>query len=118
MADPNEPPFDDEADDTDDYAEIGKALHSHIEEFAEEHDLSEREISLLLLDIAMKSRMAGYVLSVERPSGSGLKLELDRMRHEAEQLIRAAKKVADGYVAHTKEVLKQAEQADQDEQKS
>ena len=91
---------------------------ARLEEFAEEHELSDGEISLLLLDIAVKSRMADYMLSVEKPSGAGLKLELDRMRHEAEQLIRSAKKVADGYVAHTKEVLKQAEGAEQDEQKS
>jgi hypothetical protein len=117
MANPKEPPFDDE-DGSSEIAEIGKALHFRIEEFAQEHDLSDGEISLLLVDIAVKSRMADYMLSVEKPSGAGLKLELDRMRHEAEQLIRAAKKVADGYVAHTKEVLKQAEQAEQDEQKS
>ena len=117
MADPKEPPFDDEADDTDDYAEIGQALHSRIEEFAEEHDLPEREISLLLLEIAMKSRMAGYVLSVERPSGSGLKLELDRMRRDADELIRGAKELRTQYVADGKELLKQAEQAEQDEQK-
>ena len=36
--------------------------------------------------------MADYMVSVERPSGSGLKLELDRMRRDAEELIRGAKK--------------------------
>jgi hypothetical protein len=121
MADPKEPPFDTEATDEDglsEFEEVGKALHHHIDEFAEEHDLTDGAVSLLLLDIAVKIRMADYVLSVDKPSGSGLKLELDRMRRNAEEAIRSAKKVADGYVAHTREVLKQAEQAEQDERKS
>jgi hypothetical protein len=115
MADPKEPPFDADGaaqEGSDDYEETAKALHYLINDFAEEHDLPDAAVSLLLLDIAVKARMADYVVSVEKPSGSGLKLELDRMRREADEMIREAKKVADGYVAHAKEALKELEEED------
>ena len=85
-------------------------LHEHISEFAEEHDLPDGELSSLLLDLAVTSRMSDYVMSVEKPSGSGLKLDLDRMGREIEHFIRDCKRGAEEFVDHAKDALAEAAQ--------
>ena len=109
MAEPKQDPFDAaNEDEASEYDALGKALHHYIEEFAEEHELSEGAVAMLLLDISVRARMADYVLTVEKPSGAGLKLELDRFRRDFDAIMRTAKKGADGFVAHAKEALAQA----------
>ena len=98
-----------EQDGSDDFDEMGTALHEHVQDFAEEHDLPDGAVALLLLDIAVRMRMTDYALSVEKPSGSGLKLDLDRMRREVDDLIRGAKKSADEFIAHAKDAIAEAE---------
>jgi len=48
-------------------------------------------------------------LSVAKPSGGGLKLDLDRYRRDAEELIREMKRDADQIVAQAKETIEMAE---------
>jgi hypothetical protein len=61
------------------------------------------------MDLAVTTRMTDYALSVEKPSASGLKLELDRMLREAGDYIRDCKRHAEDFMAHTKDAIAQAQ---------
>src|ERR1700704_5323383 len=104
----NTPMDDPDFEGEDDFDRMLNMLHAHISEFAEEHDLPVGALSPLLLDLGVTSRMMDYVLSVEKPSGSGLKLELDRMRRDIDDLVRDCKRNADEFIAHSKEALEEA----------
>ena len=100
-----------DADDADLDAEFNRMrdlLHEQISEFAEEHDLPVGALSPLLLDLTVTSRMMDYVLSVAKPSAAGLKLDLDRMRREVDDLVRDCKRHAEEFVDNSKEALREA----------
>src|ERR1700704_4635182 len=105
----NTPMDDPDFEGEDDFDRMLNMLHAHISEFAEEHDLPVGALSPLLLDLAVTSRMMDYVLSVEKPSGSGLKLDLDRMRREVDHFVRDCKRHADEFVDHSKDVLQETQ---------
>jgi hypothetical protein len=104
----DEQPDTDEGDEDGEFERLRDMLHAHISEFAEEHDLPDGELSPLLLDLAVTSRMTDYVMSVAKPSGSGLKLDLDRLGREIEDFVRDCKRHSDEFVAHSKDVLAEA----------
>jgi hypothetical protein len=87
----------------------GMALHQLIQDYMDEHDLSDQMTSLMLLDISVRMRMVGYALETEKPSASGLKLDLDRFRREIDDYMRAAKKNADRFITEAKAELAAAE---------
>jgi hypothetical protein len=80
----------------------GMTLHQLIQDYMDEHDLSDELTSLMLLNISVRMRMVGYAIETDKPSGSGLKLDLDRFRREVDECIRAAKKEADHFIAEAK----------------
>jgi hypothetical protein len=93
----------------------GMALHQLIQDYMDEHDLSDALTSLMLLNMSVRMRMVGYALGTEKPSASGLKLDLDRFRREIDDCVRAAKKDAESFIAEAKEALAAAEdEADDD----
>src|SRR6266849_7934655 len=98
----------DESDADDEYDRMRDMLDAHISEFAEEHDLPVGALSPLLLDLAVLTRMADYAMSVEKPSGSGLKLDLDRMHREVDHFVRDCKRHADEFVANSQDALQAA----------
>jgi hypothetical protein len=91
-----------------DYDLWRKELHKLIAQFADKHDLSFAMMSLLLVDLGVNSRMIDYLISVERPSGSGLRLELDRFHREIADFLRSSKKTADEFVKVTGKALAEA----------
>jgi hypothetical protein len=93
----------------------GMALHQLIQDYMDEHDLSDEIASLMLLDISVRMRMVGYALETETPSGSGLKLDLDRFRREIDDCIRTAKKNADHFIGEAKTLRAEAENETEDE---
>jgi hypothetical protein len=93
----------------DDFHRLSEILFERVTEFADDEDVDDEEIPLLLLQLAVTMRTMNYTGSVAKPSGSGLKLDLDRFRRLAEDLIRETKKDADGLVARTKAVMDAAE---------
>jgi hypothetical protein len=93
----------------DDFRRHSEILFERVTEFAEDEDVDDEALPLLLLQLAVTMRTMNYTGSVAKPSGSGLKLDLDRFRRLAEDLIRETKKDADGLVARTKAVMDAAE---------
>ena len=92
----------------DEFERMRELLHARISEFADEHDVPDGMLSALLLDLAVTARMMDYTLSVEKPSTSGLKLELDRMQREIADFVRDCKRHADEYIEHSKDAIAQA----------
>jgi hypothetical protein len=102
----------DEQDDVDDadFDRMRDLLHERISDFAEEHDLPVGALSPLLLDLAVTARMMDYVLSTAKPSAAGLKLDLDRMRRDVDDLVRDCKRGADEYIDHAKEIVEEMQE--------
>ena len=91
----------------------GMALHQLVQDYMDEHDLSDQITSLILLNMSVRMRMVGYALETEKPSASGLKLDLDRFRREIDDCVRDAKKNADHFIAEAKEALAENEADDE-----
>jgi hypothetical protein len=116
MSEAKHRPFDPDSSDAElveDLDQVTDALLKHVEEFAEEHDLPDGVVGVLLLEIAVTLQSVGYVGSVEKPSASGLRRELDRTERKVGELIRSMKKSAEVLVAEAKEVMERAKQDEQ-----
>ena len=109
MKEPKHEQLDSDDPEFEEFDRMRDMLHARISEFAEEHDLPVGALSPLLLDLAVTSRMMDYVLSVEKPSGGGLKRDLDRMQREVDHFVRDCKRHADEFVDHSKDVLQETQ---------
>jgi hypothetical protein len=99
-----------------DFDRLTDLLFERVSEFADEEDVADDLLPLLLLRLSLTMRMMAYTTSVAKPSGGGLKLDLDRFRRDADDMIRDIKKNADRIVADMKESIEMAEpDADEDE---
>ena len=99
----------------DDFERHGLALHQLIQDYMDEHDLPDEMVALMLFNLAVRMRMVGYAVETEKPSASGLKLDLDRFRGEVDGCIRDAKREADRFIAEAKIARAKAENvADED----
>jgi hypothetical protein len=88
-----------------DFNRLTDLLFECVSEFADEEDVADDILPLLLLRLAATTRMIAYAASVAKPSGGGLKLDLDRFRRDADELIREMKKDADRFIAQARESL-------------
>jgi hypothetical protein len=84
-------------------------LYERICDFMEEEETDESYLVPLLIDAAVRLRMTAYGLDVESPSVAGLKLDLDRLRGEVNDFLRDAKKGAEEYIRHVKDIHAQAD---------
>jgi hypothetical protein len=115
MPDEKDDLFGEDADEAlHDFDRLTEILLQRVMEFAEEEEIDEELLSPLLLRLSLTTRMVAYAGSAAKPSGTGLKLDLDRFRRNIEDLIRAAKKDADQFIVHAKESMAAGE-AGQDE---
>jgi hypothetical protein len=107
--------FDDDDEETlSEFDRLTEILSQRMVEFAEEEGIPDELLSPLLLRLSLTSRMVGYAASAAKPSGAGLKLDLDRFRRDVENIIRETKKDADRFIAQAKESIAAAE-LDEDE---
>jgi hypothetical protein len=104
----------DEDEAVEDFNRLTDILFERVAEFAEDEDVGDDMIPPLLLRLALTMRMMNYASSVTKPSGGGLKLDLDRFRRDIEDLIRELKKNADRFIAETKEAIAAAEPGDEE----
>jgi hypothetical protein len=115
MPDDNDDPFGDDANEAlDDFDRLSGALLEHVNAFAEEEDVVDEVLPLLLLRLAVTLRMTNYAVSVAKPSGGGLKLDIERFRRDVDDLIRVSKKDADRFIAASKAAIA-ASESDEDE---
>src|ERR1700761_6974041 len=115
MADNDEDQFG-ENEEIDEFDELSDLLFERVSEFADDEDVPDEMLPLLLLRLSLTTRMMAYATSVAKPSAGGLKLDLDRFREEADDLIREMKKDAEGFIARAKEALAAAgDEAEEDE---
>jgi hypothetical protein len=94
-----------ENDEVSEFDELTDLLFERVSEFADDEDVPDEVLPMLLLRLSLTTRMMAYATSVAQPSAGGLKLDLDRFRQEADELIRAMKKDAETFIAHAKEAL-------------
>jgi hypothetical protein len=99
----------DEDEAVEEFNRLTDILFERVAEFAEDEDVGEEALPLLLLRLALTIRMMNYAESVAKPSGGGLKLDLDRFRRDIEDLVRELKKNADRFIAETREAIAAAE---------
>ena len=92
-----------------DFDRLTEMLFQRVVEFAEEEDVADELLSPLLLRLSLTTRMVAYAETAAKPSGAGLKLDLDRFRRDIDGLIRASKKDADQFIAQAKESMAAAE---------
>jgi hypothetical protein len=115
MPDENDDLFDEDGNEAlEDFNRLTDILFQRVLEFADEEDVADDILPLLLLRVSATMRMMAYAASVAKPSGGGLKLDLDRFRREADELIREMKKDADRFIAQVRETMA-AEELDKDE---
>jgi hypothetical protein len=106
MPDENDDLFGEDGDEAlHDFNRLTDLLFQRVSEFAEEEDVADDILPLLLLRLSATMRVMAYAVSVAKPSGGGLKLDLDRFRRNADELIRELKKDADRFIAQAKESM-------------
>jgi len=84
------------------------AIFERIHDYMEQVEIDEAYMAQLLLDAMIRMRMTAYGVGVESPSVAGLKLDLDRLRNEVNEFLREAKKGAEEYIGHVKEMRAEA----------
>ena len=96
------------------------AIYERICDYMEEVEINEAYVAQLLVDAMIRMQMTAYGLGVESPSVAGLKLDLDRMRDEVNVFLREAKKGAEDYIGHVKQMRAEIEaeenEAEEDEE--
>src|SRR5580692_9769977 len=106
MPDENDDLFGEDGNEAvDDFNRLTDLLFQRVSEFADEENVPDDILPLLLLRLSVTLRMTGYAASVAKPSGGGLKLDLDRFRRDADELIREMKKDADRFIAQVRETM-------------
>ncbi len=112
MVDPKDGPIDPTIDEEEAQAEFDQLcdrLLLRVTEFAEEEQLGDAVLATMLLQLAISTRMMAYVVSVDKPSSFGLKLDLDRFRRDIEESLREMKKRADEFIGEAREAIAAAE---------
>jgi hypothetical protein len=98
------------------FEELTNQLFEVVSEFADDQDIPDEVLPMMLLQLSLTTRMMAYATSVAKPSAGGLKLDLDRFKQEAEEFIRGMKKDAETFIAHAKEAIAaQAAEPEEDE---
>jgi hypothetical protein len=93
----------------DEVEQHSRAIYELVSDYMDDLEVPEAIISHVLLNLAFNMRMVAYVIDTEKPSAGGLKLDLDRMRNEIEQILRESKKGAEGFIKAAKTAIAEAE---------
>jgi hypothetical protein len=106
MRNRNEELFDEQEDaEADELDRLTDLLFLRISDFADEEEVGDDVLGLLLLRLTVTTRMMSYVASVDKPSGFGLKLDLDRFRRDVDELVREMKHEAEAFIEQAKDAL-------------
>jgi hypothetical protein len=104
------------SDDDQDFAEFAdefeqhtKAIYDLVADYMDDLEIPEAMIAEVLLHMAVNMRMVAYAMEAEKPSVAGLKIDLDRLRGDMDQLVRESKKGAEAFIASAKSAIADAE---------
>ena len=115
MSDDQENLFDENGNDLlDDFDRLTHSLFERVSEFAEDEDIDDELLSMLLFRLSLTTRMMAYAQNAAKPSAGGLKLDLDRFGRDIETHLRESKKDAERFITEAKASIAAAEQ-DEDE---
>jgi len=95
---------------------LSHLLFERVGDFAEAEGVADEILALLLLRLSLTIRMMSYAMSVAKPSGGGLRLDLDRFRRDADELIREMKKDADQFIARAKVTMAAVDLGEQEDE--
>jgi hypothetical protein len=93
----------------DEFEQHTKAIYQLVADYMDDLEIPEVVIAEVLLHMAVNMRMVAYAMEAEKPSVAGLKIDLDRLRNEMDQLVRESKKGADAFIASAKSAIADAE---------
>ena len=100
----------------DEVEQHSRAIYEMVSDYMDDLEVPEAIISHVLLSLSFNMRMVAYVIDTEKPSATGLRLDLDRMRSEIEQILRESKKGAEVFIKSAKTAIAEAEkEADAEE---
>jgi hypothetical protein len=97
------------ADFADEFERHTKAIYQLVADYMDDLEIPEVVIAEVLLHMAVNMRMVSYVMEAEKPSVGGLKIDLDRLRADMDQLVRESKKGADAFIASARTAIAEAE---------
>ena len=110
MSDDQENLFDENGNNLlDDFDRLTHSLFDRVSEFAEDEDIDDELLALLLFRLSLTTRMMAYAQNAAKPSAGGLKLDLDRFGRDIETQIRESKKDADRFITDVKASIATAE---------
>ena len=113
MPDDQENLFDENGNDLlDDFERLTHLLFECVSEFAEEEEIDDELLSMLLFRLSLTTRMMAYAQNAAKPSAGGLKLDLDRFGRDIETHLRESKKDADRFITEAKASIAAAERED------
>jgi hypothetical protein len=93
----------------DEFEQHTKAIYDLVADYMDDLEIPEAVIAEVLLHMTVNMRMVAYVMEAEKPSVAGLKIDLDRLRGDMDQLVRESKKGAEGFIASAKSAIADAE---------
>jgi hypothetical protein len=93
----------------DEFEQHTKAIYQLVADYMDDLEIPEALIAEVLLHMAVNMRMVAYAIEAEKPSVAGLKIDLDRLRSEMDQLVRESKKGAEGFISSAKSAIADAE---------
>jgi hypothetical protein len=116
MSDAEDVPGDDEVPDefVEEFERHRDAIFDRLYDYMEKTEINEAYVAQLLVDAMIRMRMTAYGVGVESPSVAGLKLDLDRLRNEVGEFLREAKKGAEEYIGHIKNMRAEDEKKDEE----
>jgi hypothetical protein len=94
------------------------AIYELVNEYLDAHDIAPPLAVHMLTEMAIQLRMVSYALETERPSATGLKLDLDRFRREIDELLRHAKRGAQEFIGHAATAIAAAESEESEDEES
>jgi hypothetical protein len=115
MSDDQENLFDEDGNDLlDNFDRLTHSLFERVSEFAEDEEIDDELLSMLLFRLSLTTRMMAYAQNAAKPSAGGLKLDLNRFGRDIETHLRESKKDAERFITEAKASIAAAEQ-DEDE---
>jgi hypothetical protein len=93
----------------DEFEQHTKAIYQLVADYMDDLEIPEVVIAEVLLHMAVNMRMVAYAMEAEKPSVAGLKMDLDRLRGDIDQLVRESKKGAEAFIASAKSALADAD---------